>query len=124
MTLELLLQNSAVWFAAVAGLFVFTGAVMEDGVKPFLHTLIDSVEWFKTRKSIVKPFLVRVSALIVAYVIALPLNEVYNMPVVVFGRYAHPALGILPAVFAAVFVGRQIHDRWGNKSLGEPGLVG
>jgi len=120
MTLELLLQNSAVWLAAIAGLFVATGAVMEESIKPFIHAILDSLRWPIERQDNVKSWLIRASALIVAYVIALPLNEVYNMPVVVFGRYAHPAFGILPAVFAAVFVGRQIHDRWGNKNPGEP----
>lgn len=114
MTLETLLNNGVIWLASVAVLFVATNATLAESVKPFLHTLIDSVGWLETHEEDVKPFLVRASAIFVAYMIALPLNEVYNMPVVVFGRYAHPALGILPAVFAAVFFGRQIHDRWGK----------
>jgi len=57
------------------------------------------------------PALVRGCAIAVAAVTSYPLRHDLDVFAVVFNRYdLHPMVGCIPAIFAAVFLGRQIHD--------------
>ena len=101
------------WLIAVAMLAVATGAAMETGVKPTLHQIRGQfLTDPKTGKvNGVYDFLVRGCALGVAAISAWPMRIDLDLFGVVFRRYElHPMVGAIPAILAAVFVGRQINE--------------